>query len=80
MAGHKRPPRTGELSRRRLAAAQTPEARFTAAADLLRSTAARMSRKRQAGDASPRASAVRLLEDATAGLQSLAASAGGDRE
>ena len=78
MAGHRRPQRTGELSRRRLAAAQTPEARFTAAADLVRSTAAVMSRKRRDGNVPPRAAAVRLLEDATADLTALTERAGGD--
>jgi hypothetical protein len=70
VAGRKRAPRTGELSQRRLAAAQTPEARFAAATDLVRSTAARMSRKR---DETGRAQATEFLDEATGYLLSLSA-------
>jgi hypothetical protein len=69
MAGHRRKPRTGELSLTRLAAAATPEARFTAAADLVRTAAARLARSRDL-DAAGRARA--LLEEATAHLLRLA--------
>lgn len=68
MAGRKRAPRTGELSRQRLAAAQTPEKRFRAAADLVSTTAARMSRRR---DEQGHAQACAFLDDATAYLLSL---------
>ena len=68
MAGRKRAPRTGELSRQRLAAAQTPEKRFRAAADLVSTTAARMSRPARRAGTRPQACA--FLDDATAYLLS----------
>jgi len=68
MAGQGRASRTGELSRQRLAIAETPEDRFAAASDLVRTTAKRMCRSR---DEMTRARGSALLHDATAYLLSL---------